>query len=244
MIKLRAVNQTTEDVFECPQSWDETPTQTFQRIATEWDWENFVQLFSIISGIEYKSIRESTDGRLETKLVAAVQYIINPKKPIQWDKLPFPSHYVYRGKKIKLSKNSVTIGQSIAVKQAMQAYALKYMDNLKIKTFVKDFFFDGLIAYAASVYLQPILTGVPFDSELASDIESDLLKQPITEVYPIGFFLLVRSQANGQNLRQDSKPWTHSIVNGLARISKWTAKMRRRNWLRSQKRKDLSPTPI
>jgi hypothetical protein len=235
MIKLIAVNQTGEDVFECPQSWDETPTQTFQRIATEWDWENFLKLISIVSGIEFDYIRESTDGKLEVKLIAAVQYIVNPKKVTEWDKLPIPKSIEYKGRTIELPKKTViTIGQSIAIRQAMQVYALRFKDNLTIRSFVKDFFFDGLVAYAASVYLQPIITSQSFDSDLAKDVEDELLKMPITQIYPIGFFLLMKLQRTGKDLNSVSMTWMDSVKHGLAKILGSMTTKKVKSWLRLQ----------
>lgn len=218
MIKLKAISNTMDQTVELAQSWDETSTELFQRIATEWDCKDIVKLFSIVSGIEYKAIRESTNGGLEVKLFAATKYIFDQKT--NFGDRPIPKSIEWKGREVKIPRNigKLSIGQSIALKQRMYEHAERMKDKLQVPMFSKDFLFDGLIAYACSVYLQPLIDQVPFDSDLAADIESEILRQPITFTYPLGFFLLTNVNGSGKSLTGGSQRWTRSIRLGLMNI--------------------------
>lgn len=238
MIKLKAITVDSEQIVELPQSWDEVPTLMFQRIATEWDCKDLISLFSIVSGIDYQAIRESRDGNLERKLFGATQFIFQSKT--DFSKLPMPKAFFWRGREIKVPRNlgKLSIGQSVALKQRMFDHANIMKDKLQAPMFAKDFLFDGLISYACSVYLQPLIDSVAFDSDLATDIEQEILKLPITSTYPLGFFLLTNVSGYGKSLKTDYLPWTRSIKNGLMTIlSKMTVTWIRKRQ-RSQKGKD------
>lgn len=222
MIKLLAKTSTSTESVEIPQSWDELSTDMFQRIATEWDCKDAIKLFSIASGIDYDGIRDSKDRTLETKLIAAIQFIY--KSPIEWDNIKSPETLEINGKSIVIPKNiaALTIGQSIVLKQRIQEYANEFKHRKDVPVFIKDFYFDGLISYAIAIYLQPIVYDCPFDTLKAYELEREILKMPITKTYPIGFFLLARLMGFGR----------HSITNWIVSKKETILMMRPLRWLR------------
>lgn len=162
-----------ERELDLPDSWETLTVDLYQKIHKEWDRVDLIKLFSILSGLSFKTISESKDRDLELHLRASTSFIYD-QEPTFKDK-PFPKEFTFKGITITLPKDvtGLSIGQNIMVLERMEGQT-----------------FDELISWATAIYLQPLIDRSEFNAERAIEIEQEILQMPITEIYPIGFFLL------------------------------------------------------
>lgn len=186
------------------------PCQTWQfiKMASEWDGSDLVQLFSILSGMEYKALRDTHDYVLEEQLLNATKFVY--EEPMAFKDAKVPHWITINSRQVRIPAHigGLSIGQSIHVRQALD----------KVKTW------EELIAFVVAIYIQPIYDGeeyketinkavgmgfektqvtrminADFDYHRAMELEQDILKMPITETYPLAFFLLRPIMKYGQN---------------------------------------------
>lgn len=169
-----------------PDGWAAMPTITYMKMAKEWDGKDTVSLFSILSGVSYRALYHSKDRELEAGLLAATQFIYEEKPTFKSQGKP--DKFTFRGAEYTVPKDltGLSIGQNIHVYQRLTG----------AKTY------DELIALALAVYLQPIIDGKDFDLDRALELEKEIERMPITETYPLGFFLLQPLIKSGQTLQK------------------------------------------
>jgi hypothetical protein len=188
--------------IQYPESWDETNVDQFQRLIRQTsvygndgsapgDW---IPMFSILSGIEADTIAESKDGKMETALYESIQFVLSK---YDWDKIPIPAELTLRpiwSKDAPLNIPRVKIPREIgrlSIGQTIQARtSLADMVDLR----------EGL-SIVTAIYLQPLIDGGKFDMLRAIEIEQIILKCRITEIYPVGFFLLKKLKQPGSWLK-------------------------------------------
>ncbi len=161
------------------------PCQTWQfiKMASEWDGSDLVQLFSILSGMEYKALRDTHDYVLEEQLLNATKFVY--EEPMAFKEAKVPHWITINSRQVRIPAHigGLSIGQSIHVRQALD----------KVKTW------EELLAFVVAIYIQPIYDEADFDYHRAMELEQDILKLPITETYPLGFFLLKPLMKYGQS---------------------------------------------
>lgn len=189
MLKLSAKTNTGKVILSLPQSWKETTTDQFQRIIKDWDGVDWCQLFSIISSLDVDYVRESKDGKLETIFYQCIRYVFEDL--IKWEDLPVPKSVKFMSRDIIIPKNigRLSIGQAIQARKSLEG--------------VKDT--RECLSIITAIYLQPLIDKAKFDHLRAIEIEQDILLMPITDIFPIGFFLLRQLQNNGS--------WLLNILN-------------------------------
>ena len=190
---LRLIATTTKGDYKviCPENWEETSVDQFQRIVKDWDGEDWIQLFSILSGVEANDIETSTDHKLETALYQCIQFVFAKS---ELEDLPIPDEITLRPiwfsdsplvcdvVKIPRKIGRLTIGQAIQARKLLE-------ETRDIRE---------AISSVTAIYFQPLIDKAPFDMMRAIEIEQVILKMPITKIYPIGFFLLRRLNESGQ----------------------------------------------
>lgn len=157
--------------LKLPDSWEILPTSKYQQIAGDWDQTDIVKAFSILSGIPFKNLFETKDPELEAQLILATSFLFS--QPAKFKDQPVPEWFEYDGQKYKVKDLSLSIGQSIHVRQKI--------DTCKT--------YDEAISYAIAVSLQPQIDG-EFDIDKAVHLERFIGELPITTTYAVGFFLL------------------------------------------------------
>lgn len=159
---------------KCPDSWAATSTYHYQNLMREWDGKDLVKLFAILTGENLQTIANTHDFILEEALLHATNYVYT--EPQAFKNSPVPEAFIFHKERITIPKKveGFSIGQSIIIRQRLD----------EVKTY------DELISYALAVYLQPKIDGGDFDSDRIESIEAEILNMPITETYPLGFFLL------------------------------------------------------
>ena len=188
-----------------PEYWGEVTTRQYQKMHSDWDANDLVKLFSILTGIEYKTLFEKRDTELEYALIEATRFIYDTEPAFKKAKPP-PFITIHK-RKVRIPKKlgQLSIGQNIIIRQRM--------DGAKT--------FEELISIACAVYLQPFYdteaVGVTkkigkhfektveiqdgkFNYEKALALEEKILELPISETYPIGFFLLRPQMSYGRNI--------------------------------------------
>jgi hypothetical protein len=178
---------------KAPTCWREVTTDQAQRIARDWDCTDKIKLFNILTGTEYAKVRDSTE--LGSKFWDVIQFAYFPAE-VRNAKMP--KVFKLNGKYLSIPKKvgRLSVGQAIAVRQKMEQVqarlesAMKQDPDFKKYCFKDNFFFDELVSFACAVYFQPQYDDAPFDDERAEQLEADILKMPITDVYPVGFFFL------------------------------------------------------
>lgn len=160
--------------LDLPNCWEMVTTAQYIQIITEWDKKDLVKLFSIISGIEYKTLSKTYDPELESALLTATKFVYEQEPTFKTAKLP--THLNIGGKMVKAPTDigGLSIGQSIHVRREMDTAGT----------------YDELIPYTVAIFMQPEVDGIDFDFDRAMMLEQDIKTMPITETYPLGFFLL------------------------------------------------------
>lgn len=179
-----------------PNSWATCSTGIFQEI-TQWDSDKPVQdkdpikLYSILTGLSYEKISSSTDKALEAALWESSRFVYEADSDFY--RAPVPDVLKFSGKEYTIPKQMgrMTIGQNVQLRQQMR--------------FGKDS--SLLLSLAVAVCLQPDIDAraeggkmvkAPFDFDRALEIEKEIKSMPITEIYPVGFFLLSRLKPFGK----------------------------------------------
>jgi hypothetical protein len=184
---------------QAPECWEDMTVEQYQRLIKEWDGQDWIQAFSIITGIEATTISDSTDVRLGPAILSVIEFIFDPTW--DWNKLQIPkgeftlqsiwekdSWLVPPCCQMPKSVGKMTIGQTIQARQSIAG--------------VKDY--RECLSIVTAIYLQPLFDkrkDVPgsgkFNMLRVIEIERLILKSRITTIYPIGFFLLRRLTHSG-----------------------------------------------
>jgi hypothetical protein len=177
-----------------PSSWNEVTVEQFQNWMREWDKQDYLQAFGLITNTKVDAIAESKSSRLEASIYQTIAFMFDPNW--NWNDLKL-------GKELRLQPmwmdaedrncwmpitvkiprrvGRFTIGQSIQARKSLEG--------------VKDLR-EGM-SIVTAIYLQPLIDNGKFDMLRVIEIERIILKMKITDIYPIGFFLLRRLTSSG-----------------------------------------------
>lgn len=195
MVIKTVTNKETRE-YDMPVSWETTSTGKFETMASEWDKEDLIKLFSILSGIGYTAINTSTDRDLEENLIRCTRFVFTDS---DFKTAPVPEILTINGKDVQIPKNvgSLSIGQNIHVRQEIDRIVQLRGEKAT---------YEELISYACAMYLQPLVDEMEFNYERAIALREKIKELPITVTYPIGFFLLSPMMKNGLHWRSVLNP--------------------------------------
>ena len=222
MKRIKVKSSSGKRTVYLPEWWGEVTTDQYQRLVTEWDACDLVKLFSIMSGIDAKVLSDTHDPDLEAALFESVRFVYDTKPVFKETKAP--PFVTIEGKKIKIPRKLgiLSIGQNIMVRQRM--------DTAKT--------FDDLLSITMAIYLQPLYDGAEveryggvtikpaaFDYDRAMVLHDKILALPISEVYPVAFFLLsplMKSGTSSTNLisRMFTQLW-QLFTRNVRTLVKW-----------------------
>lgn len=190
--------------LQCPESWDEVTVEQYLRYVKEWDGEDWIQLFSIMSGMDVDDVSTSTNGQIENALYECIEFVF---RPYDWAALKIPKELELKALWLKdnpLMAPCVKLPEKIgrlSIGQAIQARrSLEDVKDLR----------EG-ISIVTAIYLQPLVDGGKFDHFQAIQLEQLILKNRITKIYPVGFFLLTQLKRRGS--------WLGNVLSRLKRMS-------------------------
>lgn len=169
--------------IDLPSGWHEVDTETFQRIKSI-EEPSLIALFSALAGFDYQAVAQSDDLDLELAMYRVTSFIVNGSGEEYFRKSEPPSSFTISGKRVTIEKNieAMTIEQNLVVRQKLTG--LKFIEQA--------------ISFVIAVYLQPKIDG-KFDLNRAKEIEAEVLRMPIEDTFPLGFFLLRRLQTFGKS---------------------------------------------
>jgi len=180
MIKIKDSNDLT---IKVPETWRETTTELFQRYVKEWDKVDRVKLFCIQTGYDETLVRNAKSENLQDIIDRCTDYVWF--NPIDFDTLPVPKVVIIGNRTILIPTKieEMTIEQNMILKNAMAAC-----------TDLRE-----LISLAVAVYIQPLYDQAEFDHDSYKTLQTYVEQCPITDTYPIGFFLLKRLRQRGKD---------------------------------------------
>lgn len=173
-----------------PDKMDQVSTETYQRLVSVTDR---FEAYSIICGIPRGTLERLISPDLELALSNSLTLI---KSDQSFKDKPIPKRLIIEDVEVKITQKieGLSIGQSIHVREHLE----------------KCKFYEEAISLAVAIYLQPNYDNLPFDLDQALELEEDILKLPITETYPIGFFLLSLMMNNGNDF---ISRWSRTFTN-------------------------------
>jgi hypothetical protein len=182
---------------KCPAGWHEVTTDTAQKIA-QWTGDK-IELFNILTGTNYAKVKADTS--LGSAFFDAINFAYFPSVVAN---APLPKVLqIDRGHIIEIPKKigGLSIGQSIAVRERLEQVEARIAKSIETSPnkfcFTANFMYDEAISFAVAVYLQPFYDKAEFDLDRAKNLEQFILQMPITEIYPVGFFLLTQQLKPG-----------------------------------------------
>lgn len=184
MVNLTLTTDKKDRKIKIPETWGETSTEQFQNLyKQEWDGKDLIHAFTILSGLDKKMVATSYDPALEQKLLVCTNFLYH--EPDFKNAKP-PEYFEINSRIVKIPKKigRLAIGQSIHVRQ--ESINVKYLEEM--------------IGYTIAIYIQPLFDESDFDYDRAMELLPDVLKLPITQTYPVGFFLLKSLQKSGTPL--------------------------------------------
>lgn len=168
--------------IECPTCWEECTVEVFQRVyANCKEGDDLIKIFSALTGLPYAQVSETKADELELELYRAVAFVLYDEERFRY--IERPDTIKILGKTITIPKKieSLTVAQNFHVRSKM-------IGAKNIET---------LISFATAVYLQPLIDESKFDLSRAKEIEKEILKMNIFDIYPIGSFLLGKLKKSG-----------------------------------------------
>jgi len=173
-----------------PESMDQVSTAIYQKLVPVSDR---LEAYEIISGVSRETLERLISPDLEFALSNCLLLI---KSDAEFKKQEVPKRLIIGDLEVKIPKRieGLSVGQAIHVRQ--------HLESCK--------FYEQAISLTVAIYLQPEYDGLPFDFDQALELEQEILKLPITETYPLGFFLLSLMTNNGNDF---ISRWSRTFTN-------------------------------
>ena len=180
-MKLSVLTNLGREHMVIPDDWDQVSTEKFELMHSDWDASDIVKLFSIMTGSEYKWLFNKVDPSLERTLIQSMKFVTNQN----YKKGSVPKTITIDSRIVNIPSRigGLSIGQSIHVRQKME--------EVKV--------LEQCLSYATAIYLQPLYDRAEFNHDSVMILHKKIQKMPITEIYPIGFFLLSRLTRSGSD---------------------------------------------
>lgn len=196
MVTYKLYTNDKEQTIQFPTSYHDLTYGQFLRLRTEYKGSDLGHLLDILTGIP-RPVWMNLPIAEASKIIQGLQWIITGA--FKWDELPVPAQITYAGKAYNIPKDLglETFGQKIVLEARLDA-ALKApfykptkpedFKNLLTNTVSAQL--AASIPYIVAVYMQPRVTGKPFDETEVAAFELEILNCRAVEVYPIGNFFI------------------------------------------------------
>lgn len=211
MLELEGKTSNGKFKKHCAENFDEMSVEQYQSLINpeNWDKEDWIKAFSILSELPVDYIATSKDGNLESKLYQCIEFLYRPYEqwgfnlifevpkegpatPTTITMRPIWTHDAEFPTEVPLPKNlgRLPIGQSIQARRLLEELP-DYRMGMSMIT---------------AIYLQPLIdvgkkdvkgNPIGFDMLRVTEIEYMINKMSITKIYPIAFFLLRKLDDSG-----------------------------------------------
>lgn len=203
----------TDDVnikFSVPQSYGELTLGQFLELRKCKDDE--VEIFTILSGINRSKFELSKDLSLDIKLSGYLNFLT---RPFSDELFLVPDFIFISGKKYPVPKSLAenTYGQKIA------------LQNHIVETEKNGGNEIDAYAFVIALYMQPIVTGKPYDIDEVEKLVPEIMNCKVQEVWPLaGFFLsnfekLLKENLKGLATRQAVKSYRQGLIDSKNSVS-------------------------
>ena len=153
-----------------PSSWEELTVKQLILIKSV-DSDDLIQLFSIVTGIEFDRLNNSKDAKLEAHLYQTIEFLLESP---EWEKIKAPRRYNLGGKLYEVPDISkATLGQNVMLSNTIANS--------------KDFI--GLLPKVIAIYFQPVIDG-SFNRHRIPEVEELVLNSAALDAYGVGSFFL------------------------------------------------------
>ena len=188
---------------DIPLGWHEVTTELYQRLK-EIEEPDIFKVFAVLINVEPEQLLQSKSEELEFTMYKVSEFIFYDE---YFRNNPVPTEW-------KINHKTITIPQKID--------AMTIQQNLMVRQKLTQIkFLEQGISYATAVYLQPFIDEGRFDSDRVPEIEKELLKMPIEDTFPIGFFLLNRLRNFGNDGRMLLLQTRVSLMSSVSRYRRW-----------------------
>lgn len=193
-----------------PTSWSGVTLKQYIGLVTEWDQSDLLQLFSILSGIPVPTLNDTHDPALEESLIISTRFIYEDERTFL--KAEKPETITAGGKVLKVPVNlkGLSIGQSIRVREALDATKYKVEDKYYYN-------YEKVMPIALANYFQPQFDGTGYNDDRAKELIHMFESLPVTEGWAVGFYLLKPLMMHGTSIGQQLR---HQITKLLRASSK------------------------
>lgn len=176
MLPLIAKYKETEIKFNLPQSWEDITLYQYIELS-KWDRKDLIQLFAVITGIDYDVFFNCESEGINDLLLTNLEFL---KEPLDLEALPLPKEIEIDGKKLEVPQDITqkTFGQKIS----LQLYLAEAVKNEKSKI--------DCLAFAIALYFFPEIAQDKYNEDEAKKIIPLIEKCKLVEAYPIGSFFL------------------------------------------------------
>jgi hypothetical protein len=171
---------------KCPSCYAELKTRHYIRMLKEWEDgtpiedRDYFKLFCILTDDKFTGYEKTVENQVS--LTNLLGWVIT--EPFEFsDKRP--KFLTYQNKTIEIPEHprELSIGQNIILRR-------DYIDKSK--------HLEENVSIATAIYLQPLIDNSLFKISRAKEIAKEIDEMPINLIYPIGFFLLVRTMKFGE----------------------------------------------
>lgn len=161
-------------------------TRLYEKVFADWDMEppledrDFVHLFQIL--IDTPNVKYKADSiEAEEKLWHLTRWVVEQQPGFSKD---IPKIFKLDGKEVEIPMKvgQLSIGQNIVLRQLLD----------------KGKYLNQFIGMAIAIYLQPLVDRTKFKKVRALELYAEIAERPISETYPLGFFLLNHVSKPGQ----------------------------------------------
>lgn len=186
-----------------PSCWEEMTCHVYQRLMGETkEGDNAVQVFSALTGTPFAKVWESDKEDLDAAIYQAASFVFNTPQTFKTE---------HRAKTFRLGGKTVAVPEKISRLTVGQNFQLR-QELVKARKEGKPL--ETLLSVALAVYLQPLVDVNQYNLDRARELEAEILKMNIFEVYPTAFFLLSRLQNSGDSGMQ-------LLLRAWTRLTQW-----------------------
>lgn len=207
MIQFNAKTEEGTVRVTSPASWRELKLRQLIQLENEWDGQDPIKLFSIITGLDVKLLENSRQEGLENTMLAVCAFAYD--RP-QWEELPRPHHIEIDGQVYKTPSDisKKLLGQKIRVSQIVIKGGKDLLSSL-----------PKIIA----IYMQEVIDD-EYDGDKVDALEEKIMDCSAIDAYGLGKFFFQRSSNLiniGQLNLKKSPPLIipmQKLLNGLQRL--------------------------
>lgn len=183
---MESVSINKTNVGSIPTSYWEMKARVYESIYRHWNMEppleerDYVHLFNLLLDSPEKKFKIEDSVEAEEKIWHLVRWVVEETPRFAEH---VPKTFYLGGKEVEIPEDvgALSIGQNIVMRQMLD----------------KGKYLNEFISMAVAIYLQPLIDGTKFVKARALKLYEEVADMPTKDVYPLGFFLLMRANKDG-----------------------------------------------